>query len=588
MKTGEVIFGPDHLNVAHTLYNLAAVNCLMGRYSKGELLFQRCLKIRETKLGPDHPDVADTLDGLGNVYSERGQYAKAEPFYRRSLKIMKARFGPDHLSVANCLHNLGMLYTDLGQYAKAKPILESSLKIKEAKLGEDHPDIANSLNGMGNVYFRLGQYSQAEPLYQRGLKIHEAKLGPDHPSVANSLNNLANVYKALGIFAKAEPLHQRSLKIREAKLGGEHPLVAISLNNLAGLYCDMGQYPKAEPLLQRSLKVREATLGANHPNIALALKNLALLLYQNLDRPKDAVPLVDRMRRIDRRHAARTLPMFTEPEQLAFLQTTDEDHREFALSVALEGKVPGLTDLSAAWVLNGKAVAHQTLAERALLSRDANNSQAAPLVAALTTVRRQLTTLVMASYDKEKQAQRQKEIARLNRRERELSRQLGQAVGRPVRDDPWIELAEVRAAIPNDGILIEIARFDVCNFKAKGKENQSKGLHYVAWLIPAAGHDPVQLIDLGEADRIDSATSALRKELRLCQNPKQEINPILRLGEPDAEKRLRPALEAVTKLVLKPLRKHLDGKKQWIFSPDGRTVVGAVGCAAFERRHLRH
>ena len=125
-------------------------------------------------------------------------------------------------------------------------------------------------------------------------------------------------------------------------------------------------------------------------------------------------------------------------------------------------------------------------------------------------------------------------------------------------------MEEVQKALPADAVLVEFAEFRVADFAS-----MKWTPHLVAWVIPAVGQGDVQLIDLGKADRIDGAIAAPRKEIRFCQNPKQEINPILRLGEPETEKQLRPALEAVAKLVLQPLRKHLDGKKQWIVSPDG-------------------
>ena len=59
----------------------------MSQYAKAEPLYERSLKIRESKLGPDHPDVADSLNNLANLYADTDQYAKAESLYQRSLKI---------------------------------------------------------------------------------------------------------------------------------------------------------------------------------------------------------------------------------------------------------------------------------------------------------------------------------------------------------------------------------------------------------------------------------------------------------------------------------------------------------------------
>lgn len=48
-------------------------------------LFQRALKIREKALGPDHLDVAASLNNLAILYNDQGRYAEAEPLIDRVL-----------------------------------------------------------------------------------------------------------------------------------------------------------------------------------------------------------------------------------------------------------------------------------------------------------------------------------------------------------------------------------------------------------------------------------------------------------------------------------------------------------------------
>ena len=86
--------------------------------------------------------MAKSLHNLANLYQNMGQYAKAEPLYQRSLKIMESKLGPDHPDVATNLNNLAILYEHMGQYAKAEPLYQRSLKIYESKLGPDHPNVA--------------------------------------------------------------------------------------------------------------------------------------------------------------------------------------------------------------------------------------------------------------------------------------------------------------------------------------------------------------------------------------------------------------------------------------------------------------
>lgn len=329
---------------------------------------------------------------------------------------------------------------------------------------------------------------------------------------------------------------------------------------------DQGKYGEALPYYEKAVDLAPRIFGESDRNTGEILSELAML-YQILGRAENAMLVSDRLRRLDRHLAERTLANLAEQDQLDFLETIDERHRRVALSIALEAKTTGAATLSAAWVLNGKAVAHQILAERALLARDVRNAKVPPIAADLTAVRRRLTMLALAPCDKKRQTERQQELARLTQRERELSKQLGQAVGRPMRDDPWIELSEVREAIPAGAILIEISRFEVVNFKAKRDEKQSDGPRYAAWLIPNQGD--VRLIDLGDADRIDAAVAVVRKGLLAAQGTATQRSIIVEKGEQDAEKILQPALATLAKLVLQPLREHIDNHKHWLISPDG-------------------
>ncbi|HBI47007.1 MAG TPA: hypothetical protein DDY78_29760 [Planctomycetales bacterium] len=456
----------------------------------------------------------------GNALYGEGKYEEAAASYEAALELASGVFGTNSLNTATILNNLAALYDDMGQYAKAEPLYRRALRIREDKLGKDHPDAAQCLNNMANLYDHMGQYAKAEPLYQRSLKIREDKLGKDHPDLADSLNNLANLYYDMGQYAKAEPLYQRSLKIREDKLGKEHPDVARSLHNLAALYQQMGQYAKAEPSYQRSLKIYEDKLGKDHPDVAASLNNLANLFAEQ-GRWKEAADAADQERRIVRRHVTRVLPVLSEKEQLAFLEHKDAVFFHVAESLALSRREDATTAAqSAGWLLNGKAVAQEALAQRVLAALDARDHAA----------------------------------------------RLGKASAPSSRAEPWVELAEVRKALPADAVLIEISKFQVANFDPKAKGNPWLGYRYAAWVITAEGD--VHVVDLGPAAAIEDAVNDVRQALKEAQGSPKNPSTIVQDGEPDAEKAMLKPLAALSKLVLEPLAEHIDSKKRWYISPD--------------------
>jgi len=515
LQIREAKVGKDHPFVADALNELANVYLPMGQYAKAERLYQRSLQILETKLGKDHPRVASILNNLAYVYFNTGQYAKAEPLYQRSLQIREAKLGKDDLFVAQSLNNLAILYRDMGQYAKAEPLFQRGLQIREAKLGRDHPYVATSLAGLASLYADMGQCDKAEPLYQRCLQISEAKQGKDHHDTAGTINNLASLYEQMGQYAKAESLYQRCLQILEAKLGKEHPDVAGVLYNLAILYAEMGQYAKAEPLYKRSLEIREAKLGKDHPDVANSLVKLAIL-HAATGQWEAATTVMDRQRRSEARHVSRVLPVLAAPEQLKFLAMVEQSFAN-ALSLALARRDDPATLLrSAGWVLNAKGVAQQALTERALLERDATDPARRKIIGQLTEVRQQQAALALAMPKAGQETERFRQLQDLAERQQRLEQQLVQAGGAPPPKE-WVELDQLRAVLPADAILIDIARFRVANFKAKATERYWDPARYAAWLIPAKGHGEVRLVDLGDADTIDAAVAAVSKGLLAAQ-----------------------------------------------------------------------
>src|SRR5215471_7156729 len=64
LRVAEATFGPEDLNVATGLNNLALLYYNQGRYTEAEPLYKRALAIDEKALGPEHPDVATNLNNL--------------------------------------------------------------------------------------------------------------------------------------------------------------------------------------------------------------------------------------------------------------------------------------------------------------------------------------------------------------------------------------------------------------------------------------------------------------------------------------------------------------------------------------------
>jgi CHAT domain-containing protein/tetratricopeptide (TPR) repeat protein len=554
--------GDNHPLVAQSLNNLGELYHLTGRYDQADTCYRDALKIQDARLDANHPDRAQTLGNLGLLQVARGNFAAAEPLLERSLKVLEARLGPEHSGVAQGLNNLALLRRATGQYERAEALYERSLKIRKDRLGPEHPEVAQSLNNLANLYVVLEQYKKAESLYLESLKIQESHLGKDHPAVAQTASNLADLDVNLERYDEAERLLRRSLQIRKDRLGDNHPEVGLVLKSLAVLYRARGQYDRAEPLFRDSIKVFEAALDPNNPNLAQAEGNLALL-YAARGRWAQAAASTDRARHVLRGHVHRVLPGLSEQEQLQFLRTQHQTSLDTALSLALaRGQDPALVEMSAGWVLNGKAVAQQALAERVLLARDSRNSALAGEVKQLLDVRTQLATLSLQGPPAGQETAHRQELARLAAREEALSKRLGRIGSNRTQADPWVDLDEVRRVLPADTVLVEIVRLRLRDVTATGVAPVWQAARYAAWLIPAAGKGKVELIDLGKAEQIEAAVEAVQTEL-------QEAPRAISDNEQTAERQLRRVLEPLAELVLRPVAARAGDAKHLLLSPDG-------------------
>ncbi len=550
----------DEVSIAATLFSMGNLYFISARYAQAEAVHKRSLQIKEAKLGPNHPDVALGLNALAELYENQGLDLQAETYYQRSLQIQEARLGKDHPEVANSLVGLAMISMRLGQHSRAEPLFRRSLQIRESRLGADHPLVAASLDSLANLCRITGRGTEAEPLYQRSLRIREAKLGLNHPAVAASLSNQGLLYIGMGRFDQAQPLLERSLRILEGVLGKDHPTVAMNVHYLGILYWAQGLNDRAETMYRRALQTRETQLGRDHPEVALTLLNLAMV-HAAQERWSDSANVADRSRRIVRKYAAQILPGLSEPDQLSFLENIDANRLHAVLSLGVKKKSdPAIVAQSATWMLNAKAVAQQVLVERAFQARDNKTPETANLRQQLVDVRKRLAGWIAAPDKPGQTGDRQRQMESLKGQEVDLARRLALATGRARREEPWVELNEVRQAVPNEGILIDIMRVDVRNFRGPEK---NPGPHYIAWLIPSVGQGNLEIVELGEAAPIEAAVQNVRKELMTADQT------IRTSGEAGAEKALRPALQALSDLILKPLATRIKDKDRWIISPDG-------------------
>ncbi|MEB3270142.1 MAG: CHAT domain-containing tetratricopeptide repeat protein, partial [Synechococcus sp.] len=525
--------GPQQLDTATSLNNLAGLYRALGRYGEAELLYKRSLAIREKLLGLEHRDTASSLDNLAGLYRAQGRYGEAELLYKRSLAIREKLLGLKHRDTASSLNNLAGLYRAQGRYGEAELLYKRSLAIREKLLGLKHRDTASSLNNLAGLYRALGRYGEAELFYKRSLAIRELLLGPNHLLVASSLNNLAGLYRAQSRYREASLFYGRSLAIREILLGAWHPLIASSYNNLAGLYRDSGHYGEAELHYKRSLQIRDRILGSEHPLTISSLNNLARL-YLLQGNTVASKLLLQRLNRDQLGWLQRELPLQPRDLRGSLLgQQPDASASTFALL----DQSPAAAPLALEMRLNRQGLLAEIERRQALLR--GSSPETRRLAEQVAGIDRLLASVTLPTAQREPLRQQRQQL------EAQLYRLL------PALRIEGVSNAQVaaalRAAAPQ-GLLVEFQKYRPYGKNGKGRAEWGAE-RYVALLLQPDGR--VSAIELGEAASIDALVA---RALELSERKRLDVE------EP---------LQALRERLLEPLRQELAGVRELFVSPDG-------------------
>ena len=527
------------------LNDLAGLQIDLSDYVAAQKLL---LQSRKLCNPTDLVGIAQCRQAQARLHVAKGEYDQAEKEYKDVIKLVEKY--PAYL--ATCENGLANLYQLMDKHADAQRIYERLLKFYRAALGNDHPEVAEILHNLALLHRDQKDYVASEKLFQESIKIRKAKFGDRHPSLANSFNSLAALYSEMGKAESAKDLYQACLAIQNQTFGPDSRDAAMTMDNLGLLHRNLGDLALAEQLLRDGLRIRQAKLPKIHPDLALSYNHLALV-HAAQGRLDDAGKAFDKDRRIVRQYVTRVLPMLTSTQQLRYLKFQEERDLAPALSLAYFARDHKDSILrSADWLLNGKAIAHQVLAESALLARGNKNPNVARLLHDLETVRSKLSRLTII--------QDQKEYERLNREEQDLVIELHRQGSQLASFEPWVDFGQFYKRLPKDAAFIDIARFQPIDLKASaGKRKQDA--RYVAWITLPGGQ--VNLVDLGEARVVEALIRNLFKTID------EAPGLIQRKGDIDATAALHAALQPLAKQVLHPLLPHIGAQKRWILCPDG-------------------
>ena len=583
--------GADHIALAGTCQQFATVCLNLGKLDEVEALQLRSLRLREINLGPDHPNVILNLRDLADLASTTGNYEKSRTHLERALAIARNQGAGDPRSLANVQEGFGNLHKMQGRYEQAEQSYRESLATLE-KAGAAPFELAHTLNALAKLLMLAEKPGEAKPVVERRLGLLEAQHGRDSLSLVEAIEGLATIERLGNRPDEAERLQKRALGIVQLHPdAGLHE--AAVWNNLGAVYAVQNRTREAEEAYRRSLEQFERLLDPDNHRTAYTRINLALAEQRlgrfaearkragearwSLDRnPGDfdlaksvalsleadcalsegrldlALELADRFRRLTRKRVDKLLLARSERERLEFLRGAYhvDFHRHLAW-VLDHPSNPETARATAEWAVNGKGLANELEAELVVFARKAGDGAGA-ILERLAAIRSQIATHLGDSGG-EVTAEAEAKRKRLIAEEADLTREL-RSLGAPEAvGGTWVELDDLRKAIPREARLVECVRV----------QPSSREARYLAWVIPPEGMGEPVFVDLGPAEAIEKALAEVHREIG------ESFTRIAESGEAAAEARLRDTLSPLARLLWTPLEPALGDAGQCLIAPDG-------------------
>ncbi|WP_231753499.1 tetratricopeptide repeat protein [Rosistilla carotiformis] len=572
----EKVSGWRSTDVAVTLRQLGDLARQSDDYATAQRLLQQALDIVQETCGDVHVETAHLLDSLGVLSHGSGDFVAARRHFDQQLQIHLKLFGEKSSLTAGALINQGDLAHTLGDYSTAKECFERALKINTELFGDDGTYVAEPLSFLAMVHKDLKEYEKSLQYNELALEKSRKALGDSHWHIAKRYNMKGAILEGMGDLDAAEVAYRKAIEIFQLALGPQSLETVDAIENLAVVNRDAGDFENARQALEQALSIRRRTLGHEHSSVVWVLMALAELEAQANQTVK-AGQYFEQARRLSRKRLATVLPTMTANEQIHFLRRSETDGFAKCLSFAVENPESERIKIqSVGWLINGKAIGQEALAESALLSRP----ETIEYVRRLRVVRARLSQLGSLSVGQMDEQERREAIAAFETEQQDLQRQIA-AAGTGMSDvDPWVSAGQLRDSLPAGSIMIQLAQIFPYEFRqhasTTNKLNQDAP-RYFAWLIPASGEGDVKIVDLGDAAKIDALVEQTTTKLKgMPADPSPEM-------ERQSVGELQPLMKGLADRLIAPLLPFAEQAKEWILSPDGALWLAPWAALPIER-----
>lgn len=124
---------PNHPMLGETLRLYANIRCGQESYEEAERLYERALRVYQKVLGPEHINIALLVGDLAMFYEQQGRCAMAEQYYQEAVRIWEHHRDLNHPEHAGCLEHYALWLAKQQRIPEASAYHLQALKMRDKR-----------------------------------------------------------------------------------------------------------------------------------------------------------------------------------------------------------------------------------------------------------------------------------------------------------------------------------------------------------------------------------------------------------------------------------------------------------------------
>jgi tetratricopeptide (TPR) repeat protein len=209
---------PEYPAIVH---ELATQYLILSDFEKAKELFEKALKIFESKEGLFLDEIEKTYTNLGAIYWYSEDLAKTRKYYELAYRHCIKSFGENHPQTALGIHNLALIKVLEEDFDESILLFNKSLNIILKNDGNSHPNTARAYSNIGSAYLKKGEYKIAFGLFNQALLIDKQVFDEYHPNLGYDYDDIGDIYFYENNFTEAKKYYNKSKLIFLSNYGIE-------------------------------------------------------------------------------------------------------------------------------------------------------------------------------------------------------------------------------------------------------------------------------------------------------------------------------------------------------------------------------